>query len=905
MAGAAAKNTSRQNEARRDGRMANVEWVCCFDNALRKGTGLGLTHFKSAHRILPLGVGQRHYYVASGGADPENPEQPPRRCCVEAEDGRRWYAAPVMLKGTQRYQPTLHMCTDLGPIGFPAANWLVHKVGLRSTLTFDMLHRRMCDLDDAVNSAGLRILKLELKTVLKIRQGPFLPGGANHSILRSSAEEMFSLTDWQNNLVYELLYDSIVAEGGYETQGGGKVGSDEHKAYVWEVTKTILTKDTKGDNTKTSRWWNFEQNSESFQQKRSMTLLNLIYLGFRRKWWQSYSQCPLNRTQVHEVQDDGDDIDVNGGADDGADDGGHADGVEGPSTGKVSGSMARAEVQRRRQQTVNTLHFATSRLCVDVNMRLWKALVFVPAELQKNFMSELVPGFKTQQGVRNLLCSIAQGADMGVMRASLHWFESPDFASGLGFSLSSKKRDEVIEDSTVAECSWKLLLHMIGNCMVSTQYFMTPPQCFVMLSSPDPEVRAKWVQRCKAWWESLCMLDEACKTVKEACDFRSAMLWPLQQWASEVFITLADYGWERVPQWLQDECHAYSLAHSSTLIVENLGNACRSAIKQSPSGRFSARAIWHTLKTSATCVEHDRPPVVPTQAARSIAQPKLPKHVFSYQDNGISLGTETLKTLTQAVPTWPALSAASLKASSMASLLLERTAGNWDHIRMAWLSQLLPEGCLVTHTKEKAMLVVMHVSQWGFLGWRVTLSAYHGLKVVRWGPDGADSLQFRFVADPTEWLVAPLTVHTPCTEKHETTVSAGHLVVAVNSKGTSLLRFAAMQGFRNLTATDLKKLWRLPAAGTPDGPVPTRTVDLVTGLVKAVSPGATDAQITEALQARGRMATPESASAEAGILNNDAVLDHVLDELEDDDLKEELKALREKTELPPGNLPNS
>ena len=64
---------------------------------------------------------------------------------------------------------------------------------------FDLLHARTCDADEAINSAGLRLLKLEVVKVLKRRQGTFKASRA-HYILRGMAVEMFKKADEDSNL---------------------------------------------------------------------------------------------------------------------------------------------------------------------------------------------------------------------------------------------------------------------------------------------------------------------------------------------------------------------------------------------------------------------------------------------------------------------------------------------------------------------------------------------------------------------------------------------------------------------------------------------------------------------------------------------------------------------------------
>ena len=132
-------------------------------------------------------------------------------------------------------RPVLHMVCDLAPIGWPAANFLVQCLGLRGTLVFDLLHRRVCDIDDGRAEAGLRMLKTEYNVVLKMRQGPYQQSG-HHSVLRDSAAEMFRETTADNNLLFAVLSDSIAADFQMQSQ---TQATEEHTELVWRAAKQL------------------------------------------------------------------------------------------------------------------------------------------------------------------------------------------------------------------------------------------------------------------------------------------------------------------------------------------------------------------------------------------------------------------------------------------------------------------------------------------------------------------------------------------------------------------------------------------------------------------------------------------------------------------------------------------
>lgn len=277
-------------------RMANVEFVERLDNGLRKGLGFGLAKFVPARRLGALLAGERRDTANVGGAGQ-------RRLCIEGPQGERRIESPHILVDGVRRHLVLHLFCDLGSIGWPGSSWLIHKVGLRGTLIYDVLHRRSCDWDGVVAEAGLRLVQFECTQILKFRHGPFHQS-ADHSALLRASEEVYRLTDQDNNLMYNILYPTIASELGLVD---GSRASPEHLKEVWLAMKAVLCKPCKGSNTKTSRWFDFE-NSRGFLPHRAATLCVLIWIGTRRGWWKGFAQSPLNSFGIGDCPEQGDNI---------------------------------------------------------------------------------------------------------------------------------------------------------------------------------------------------------------------------------------------------------------------------------------------------------------------------------------------------------------------------------------------------------------------------------------------------------------------------------------------------------------------------------------------------------------------------------------------------------------------
>ena len=395
-----------------------------------------------ARRLQPLQPGERRYiaevYLPTG--------QRVKRACVEDAEGRRAIEAPVHWEDGRRVSPTLHMWSDLGPVGYPGASFLTRGLGLRSTLGFDILHRVACDWEDSIAEAGLRVLRLEAKVVMKLRQGPFASAG-HHGQLRAAALRMFAQTSWDSNLWYDILYEPISRE--FELLQD--FGSDAHKLMVWRQLEKLLVHGGKGGTTKSGRWWNWEQNCRGFLKCRSANLLVLLYLGFERKWFKSYRESPLNDQGFEMRADDGDLVGGTdpAGAHNGSVPAGAAGGID-PADGdapprasveaeRISMEDARAEVKRRREHCVNTLKFACSKLAADRDCRLMSGVAHVGRSLEVEF-HRWIHAFHSQEGVRTWVLQRIKDRDYHFLRACFDDFGSMQFAMKCGFQLAPRFR---------------------------------------------------------------------------------------------------------------------------------------------------------------------------------------------------------------------------------------------------------------------------------------------------------------------------------------------------------------------------------------------------------------------------------------------------------------------------------
>ena len=155
--------------------LANADHLRALDNTLRS-MGLSLALFKAERGCGDLGPTEKRYFVhvaalpahlraAAGGRV--------KRACVEdtVSGARRLEVAwdsPRLI---------LHNALDMGAVGRPSKFPLFTTWNVRGTMTFDVHHRRWDNVLNAIDAAGLKLVRLECAIVFSFGVGPWRSDG--------------------------------------------------------------------------------------------------------------------------------------------------------------------------------------------------------------------------------------------------------------------------------------------------------------------------------------------------------------------------------------------------------------------------------------------------------------------------------------------------------------------------------------------------------------------------------------------------------------------------------------------------------------------------------------------------------------------------------------------------------
>lgn len=834
-------------------------------------------------RVEALRPGERRYFAqmpALGG----HPEQ---RSCLELEGGTRCIEVPRLIDGEgQRQHLVLHLACDQGSIGLPALMYLQYSVGLRMTVSNDLFHRVHNDIVDSVAEAGLMLVRLEYLVAAKVRQGPFA-GQANCSIMASAAAEM-SVCWTAENPVFQLLYRDIVAEHP-EALGSADIGTKEHMATAWEWCCAELQRVSCGSNVKTGRWFSFEEQGRESSGRRWLDVLLLSFLGLQRGWWKHFGDNPV--ASAMDGLDDNEQPLPGEAGEDAADAQEEAPMEDGPVDRRLSVAAGRAEVRKRRQKCCSILHFTCNLLCKDAGARLWRGMCHATVPLEA-FFGEAIAQVKNSKGLQHLHSELSGGVMKDICLQLMQNLFSFDFGAKVDLPRCMAAQTPFLrqQNALVIGRLWAMVQHLSGQLLLTGMAYQMPPLSFLRLLDPVDANRQEALATCRRDWEALQAL-EATSLESGACQsFTTALLVGKQQFSRELYVRLAEVGFDMVPADVRSDLLGFSRSYLSSLICEQFFNEMREAAGDNRAKRMEAFNMYHTMaRASKSLHEFDRPPLVVTSAARAAAPPKLPPSTFCAEPNKFSLGPEVLDGLMSPTPSWPTMSPQRLKLVPMAWELMRAHNGNWAEMQNSFLSLLIQPGSLVCKPGEKVGRLVLCATHFGALTYRMALRPE---SVIELAPLARESVEFVSVDNPSRWKIVATRVEAIAPGGG----AAGKAAIVLKHDGSAepLLRHACRRGFRGLTIEHLRRLCRVVEVSEPRPATEARLLNTLA--VAIMKDEATEDFLKQAMVARHECADASAHIQPTKIFATDGGVGDALDvEFSDDEVVEEqIKRLREQ-----------
>eukprot|EP00971_Amphidinium_carterae_P276856 5494429-Amphidinium_carterae.3 len=272
-------------------RASNVPWLQCLDRMLVQSVGWGFGQYIPKRRPVAIVEGQTRKQTTR----PDGEQRV--RNYFEGPGGEKVYEiARLVALDKREVLPCLHLCIDEGPTGWPASVYLAARG--RITVTPDTFHRQHNDWLLAIGHSGLVDVRNAYKPLGKLRRAPWSSEG-HHEELIATAKHFFATHTVGHPLVQWLL-DDLSAEMGCSRESRGL--TPEEELDLFKQLGHELCKEPLGAELKSSRWFNYECVARHSSKHKCRTLLLLLVLGIRRKWWSTLC-CPLVRARCAEKDD--------------------------------------------------------------------------------------------------------------------------------------------------------------------------------------------------------------------------------------------------------------------------------------------------------------------------------------------------------------------------------------------------------------------------------------------------------------------------------------------------------------------------------------------------------------------------------------------------------------------------
>ena len=235
------------------------------------------------------------------------------------------------------------------------------------------------------------------------------------------------------------------------------------------------------------------------------------------------------------------------------------------------------------------------------------------------------------------------------------------------------------------------------------------------------------------------------------------MEWPAMQWVREVMSVLSESGFKDIPSWLHEEFMGFGMSHNTTLLAENLINLANRQKKKAHTGKVTAKGLWHSMALgSVTCREFGRPNVPITNAARAASACTIPETMFDRGSSPGTLKSEDLDRLQLKKPDWANHGPENHRLASVASMACDHFNGNWNNLKMLWLSLLAVKNTLM-QTPDGRLLLVVAATRYGAIVRRVPgmMKKNNVFSLTMAAPE-IQCNDVEFVMDPKEYSVVEL-----------------------------------------------------------------------------------------------------------------------------------------------------
>ena len=223
----------------------------------------------------------------------------------------------------------------------------------------------------------------------------------------------------------------------------------------------------------------------------------------------------------------------------------------------------------------------------------------------------------------------------------------------------------------------------------------------------------------------------------------------------------------RVPADVEQLVGRAAECFATTKPTEDVIGRARSDEKGSQSGRFGPGAVWTSIMRSTVLCDADRPHPPTTRTSEALArQHGLPKHTHKPDllDPAKQLDKCDLDPMvdTKSQHRSPSARNFDLQALQWASMV--SVYPDFELLKQAWWSAFAVVGSLLVHRKDRVVGMVVQVSSYGLLLWKLVLEKIAARPYYTCAHErGQQHWSSIVVLDPLDWRTAELQAVTPRT----------------------------------------------------------------------------------------------------------------------------------------------
>ena len=247
----------------------------------------------------------------------------------------------------------------------------------------------------------------------------------------------------------------------------------------------------------------------------------------------------------------------------------------------------------------------------------------------------------------------------------------------------------------------------------------------------------------------------------------SFFYWTEQTYPWEILVRLAEAEFKSVPASVLDSVQLLSESMLTSSAAELAARQVKLRSQANLAGKVSRVERWHALATSEILSDHDRRPMVVTEASKHGAPKDLPAALFEATVHDHSL-EDHISTLTEEA-TWLNISPERREQTFVSFVSFMQLTGDLKQMLNVWQGHLCTAGSLIYRTTDrKRTYLVVHVTPHGVLVRDCILNYDGGDNAIEFdsrSTSGASGFRVLQVTNYNEWkcvklrLIAPFETH--------------------------------------------------------------------------------------------------------------------------------------------------